>query len=59
VTSRRITWEQSERAAKLIGGLTWGSWEIIWGPGRPQVLAFIALVLGLTETVKAFKAADK
>lgn len=53
-----MTWVQFERAVKLIGGMTWGTWELIVRE-EPNFarLAFIASILGLSELTHAFGAA--
>jgi len=49
---KRLTWEQFERAAKFIGGMTLAFLEAsLWG-ARPAMLTFIATVLAGSEALK-------
>lgn len=52
-----MTWSQFERAVKLIGGMTWATWELIIRE-EPNFarLTFIASVLGLSELTHALGA---
>jgi hypothetical protein len=49
------TWEQSERAAKFVIGVTWASLELAFWGARPSALAFITTVLAGSEVIKLAK----
>lgn len=46
---RRVTFDQVARTVKLVVGIAWGTLELWQWGGRPYPLAFIALVIGVTE----------
>jgi hypothetical protein len=50
-----VTWEQFERAAKFVAGITWATLELwLWG-GRAGPLAFIGAVIGVTEAGRLYQ----
>lgn len=46
------TWEQSERVAKFVIGMTLATLELAFWGARPAALTFIATVLAGSEAIK-------